>query len=152
MILLDVNILVSAFRREAPDHDRYAAWLTEAARGSQELALHDATVTGFVRIVTNPRILRPPAPGSAAVAFIDRLVAAPRTRWLSGPPDSWTHLSDLLQRDRGLVGNLVPDAFLAALARTHRCRLATADRGFARFPGVDWFDPLAPEHEQGRTP
>jgi predicted nucleic acid-binding protein len=36
-----------------------------------------------------------------------------------------------------------PDAYLASLALTHRCRLATADRGFARFPGLDWFDPAA---------
>jgi len=32
---------------------------------------------------------------------------------------------------------------LAALALTHGCRIATADRGFARFPGLDWFDPAA---------
>jgi predicted nucleic acid-binding protein len=37
----------------------------------------------------------------------------------------------------------VPDAYLAALAISHGCRLATADRGFARFPGLDHFDPAA---------
>jgi len=42
-----------------------------------------------------------------------------------------------------ISGTLVPDAHLAAVALTHGCRLATADRGFARFPGLDWFDPAA---------
>jgi predicted nucleic acid-binding protein len=37
--------------------------------------------------------------------------------------------------------NLVPDAYSAAGALTNGARIATADRGFARFPGVSWFDP-----------
>jgi predicted nucleic acid-binding protein len=32
---------------------------------------------------------------------------------------------------------------LAALVRVHGCRIATADRGFARFPGMRFFDPVA---------
>ncbi len=55
----------------------------------------------------------------------------------------WTGLSRLLHDDPGVVG-LVPDAFLASLAVAHGCRLATADRGFARFPGLTWFDPARP--------
>jgi predicted nucleic acid-binding protein len=49
-----------------------------------------------------------------------------------------THIS----QDHGIRGNLVPDAYLAALAVSHGCRLATSDRGFARFPGLDFFDPV----------
>jgi len=37
----------------------------------------------------------------------------------------------------------VPVLRVAALALAHGCRVATADRGFARFPGLDWFDPAA---------
>jgi predicted nucleic acid-binding protein len=44
----------------------------------------------------------------------------------------------------GLRANDVPDAHLAALAIEHGLRLASADSGFARFPGLDWFNPLAP--------
>jgi uncharacterized protein len=40
-------------------------------------------------------------------------------------------------------GNLVPDAWIAALARSYGCRVVTADRGFARFPGAAFFDPAA---------
>lgn len=42
----------------------------------------------------------------------------------------------------GLRANDVPDAALAALAIEHGLRLATSDSGFARFPRLDWFDPL----------
>ncbi|MGH3537378.1 MAG: PIN domain-containing protein [Pseudonocardiaceae bacterium] len=66
---------------------------------------------------------------------------AQRARWLPSSDAAWTELERLVEQDRGLRGNLVPDALLAALARAHGCRIATADRSFARFPGVRTFDP-----------
>jgi predicted nucleic acid-binding protein len=41
----------------------------------------------------------------------------------------------------GLRANDVPDAHLAALAVEHGLRLATSDSGFARFSGLQWFNP-----------
>ncbi|MBA2554732.1 MAG: PIN domain-containing protein [Geodermatophilaceae bacterium] len=142
MILPDVNVLVYAFRREAPEHELYAAWLSNVVAGSAELALHDVPLAGFVRIVTNPRILSRPAPTEAALSFVERLIAAPRSRWLSSGAVAWEHLADLVRGDSAIRGNLLPDAHLAAVALAHGCRFATADRGFARFPGLDWFDPI----------
>ena len=141
MILPDVNVLVFAFRREAAGHDRYAAWLTELVGGGDELALHEAPLAAFVRIVTNARIFAQPAPTSAALDFVNRLVAAPRGRWLSAAAPAWARFDRLLREDPAIRANLVPDALLAALALAHGARLATADRGFARYPGLAWFDP-----------
>jgi len=143
VILPDVNVLVYAFRREAHGHDRYASWLAEMVRGAEELALVDAPLIGFLRIVTNRRVFATPAPADLALDFVTRLRNGARARWLPTGAPSWDRLDQLVARDRGIVGNLVPDAHLAALALAHGCRLATADRGFARFPGLDWFDPAA---------
>jgi uncharacterized protein len=145
VILPDVNILVCAYRREAEDHDAYAAWLTMLVAGHDELALVDHCLTGFLRIVTNPRILADPAPTSAALAFVDRLRGARRGRPVAATTSTWDVLAGHIAGDRGIRGNLVPDAYLAALAVSHGCRLATADRGFARFPGLEFFDPVAVE-------
>lgn len=142
MILPDVNVLVYAFRREAADHERYAAWLSHLVAGSEELALHDLPLTGFVRIVSNPRIFEQPAPTDSALSFVRRLITARRARWLSQGAVTWNRLAALAQGDPGVSGNLLPDAYLAAVSLAHGCRLATADRGFARFPGLDWFDPV----------
>lgn len=60
---------------------------------------------------------------------------------------TWSRFGSLLRADDGVAGNLVPDALLASLALAHGCRLATADRGFARYPGLTWFDPA-----QDQTP
>ncbi len=111
--------------------------------GADELALHDHALLGVVRIVTNPRIMPKPAPISLAMEFVAQLQAANRARWLPAGPASWRRLGELTDHDRAITANLVPDAHLAALALTHGCRIATADRGFARFPGLDWFDPAA---------
>ncbi len=143
MILPDVNVLVYAFRREAQSHERYASWLADVVAGDDELALHDLPLVSFVRIVTNPRIVPTAAPTVLALDFVARLRAARRARWLPAAPSSWQRMHELAADDRGISGNLTPDAYLAALALTHGCRLATADRGFRRFPGLDVFDPAA---------
>jgi toxin-antitoxin system PIN domain toxin len=143
VILPDVNVLVYSYRREAEDHDAYAAWITDLAGGRDELALVDHCLTGFVRIVTSPRIFADPAPTAEALAFVDRLRGAQRGRTVASTPATWAVLARLVADDRGIKANLVPDAHLAALAVSHGCRLATADRGFARFGGLDFFDPVA---------
>ena len=53
----------------------------------------------------------------------------------------WATFDAFIDDDAQLRANLVPDAWLAAVAKAHGCRLATADRGFARFAVLDWFDP-----------
>lgn len=145
MILPDVNVLVYAYRREAEDHDAYATWLTTLVAGQDELALVDHCLTGFLRIVTNPRIFADPAPTAEALTFVDRLRGARRGRPVTATPATWNVLAGHIAEDRGIRGNLVPDAYLAALAISHGCRLATADRGLARFSGLEFFDPIATE-------
>jgi hypothetical protein len=148
VILPDVNVLVHAYRREAHAHDAYAAWLTTLVAGQDELALVDHCLTGFLRIVTNPRIFSDPAPTAEALTFVDRLRRAGRGRPVTATPATWDVFAGHIARDRGIRGNLVPDAYLAALAVSHGCRLATADRGFARYPGLEFFDPVVAEPDR----
>jgi len=141
VILPDVNVLAYAYRREAERHERYAEWLTDVVGGAEELALAEAALTGFVRIVTHPRIMVDPAPTPDALRFVASLRAATRARRLAATDATWALMSTWSAGDPQLRANLVPDAWLAALACSHGARLATADRGFARYPGLDWFDP-----------
>lgn len=143
MILPDVNVLVYAFRREAVNHERYASWLSTTI-ASSELALVETVLLGMVRIVTSPRIMSDPAPTPVALRFVDTLLAAPRARRLVPTAATWDRLQSLAASDEQVRGPLVPDAWLAAMALSHGCRVATADRGFARFEGLDWFTPVQP--------
>jgi hypothetical protein len=143
VILPDVNVLVYAFRREAAQHEAYAAWLSKLVSGTEELALTETALTGFLRIVTNPKIMATPAPMPLALRFTDALRAAPRARTVTAGAATWSRLAEWADGDPHIRGNLVPDAWLAALAHTHGARVATADRGFARFPGLEWFVPVS---------
>jgi toxin-antitoxin system PIN domain toxin len=147
VILPDVNVLVYAFRREAVDHERYASWLSATLVGS-ELALVESVLLGMIRIVTSPRIMADPAPTPLALRFVEALLAAPRARQLAPTAATWHRLRTIARNDQRVRGPLVPDAWLAALALSHGCRLATADRGFARFQGLDWFVPVEPAAER----
>lgn len=109
--------------------------------GADSLALVDVVLVGFVRIVTNPQIFADPAPTADATRFVDAVRVARKSRWLPPTTAAWEQFCALSAGDERIRGNLVPDAWLAALATVHGCRLATADRGFARFPDLDWFTP-----------
>lgn len=140
MIVPDVNILVYAFRADAPEHEEYAGWLN-AAITRESVGVCDVVLSGFVRIVTHPRITSAPAPIDAALEFTRRLIDAPRTRWLTSGAAAWERLESIGAEDSGVRGNLVPDAYIAALCLANGARLATRDRGFARFTDLRSFDP-----------
>ena len=57
MLLVEVNVLVHAFREDAEDHDRYAAWLDGLMNGDQAFGIADWVLSGFLRVVTHPKIL-----------------------------------------------------------------------------------------------
>lgn len=143
MILADVNLLVYAFDADCPEHPLYHPWLAGVLVGQEELALADPVLAGFLRVVTHPRIMPRPAPARVAMSFIDSMLNAEVSRWLPVNRAVWNTLGSWTEADSGIRGNVVPDAYLAALAVTNGARMATADRGFARFPGLRWFDPVA---------
>lgn len=136
MIVLDVNVLVAAAHRDAAEHQVTAAWLARALGGPEAVGLADLALTGAVRVLTSRRIFSDPVPPAAAVAFVAALRDAPAARPATATAATWQRFARLLQDDAGLHGNLVPDAWLAALTLSHGARLASYDRGFARFPGL----------------
>lgn len=142
MIVPDVNVLIYAFRTEAEHHEHHKAWLDDLAAGSDDIGLVETVLLGFLRIVTNPRAFSTPAPTSVALEFVAALRSGPRARKLSPVDATWTRFAELVAADPQVRGNLIPDAWLAANALAHGGRVATADRGFARFAGLDFFDPV----------
>ena len=142
MQLPDVNVLIYAHRRESPEHERYAHWLTRVAESPEPFALSELGASGFVRIVTNSRIWDEPTPTADALAFIERLRQRSNARLLTHGSASWDIFAHLcvLARARG---KLVADAYHAALAIEHGCELVTADSDFARFPGLRHRHPLS---------
>ena len=118
------------------------AWLKEEVNSDRPFMLADLVVAGFLRIVTNSRIFRRPTPLATAVDFVDGLVAQPTCLPVSAVDRHWRVLRELLPGG-DTRANTVPNAHLAAVALEHGATMATRDRGFARFPGLRWIDPLS---------
>jgi uncharacterized protein len=143
VLIPDVNVLVYAHRVESPDHDQYARWLRDLVAGVEPFALSDLALSGFLRIVTNPRIWRPATEPPVALEFVRRLRAQCDGRCLLPGPDHWAIFVRLYSAS-GARGKVVADAYHAALAIEYGCTLVTCDSDFARFPGLRWRHPLHP--------
>ncbi|MCA9591807.1 MAG: type II toxin-antitoxin system VapC family toxin [Myxococcales bacterium] len=141
MLLPDVNVLIYAHRREAPEHDRYARWLEDLAEGAEPFAISELGASGFVRIVTNPRIWEHPTTTPDAFEFVRRLRDRSNARLLTHGARSWEIFERLCVAAKAR-GKLVADAYHAALAMEHGCEFVTADSDFARFAGLRHRHPL----------
>jgi uncharacterized protein len=142
VILPDVNVLVHAHRADAPEHARIAEWLETAVNSDAPFALTGVVLTGFVRVVTHPRVFVSPTPLQEALIFVESLRVRPNCVEVSPGPRHWQIFADLC-RATDARGNRVPDAYLAAIAIESGSEWVTADRGFARFQGLHWRHPLA---------
>ena len=141
MILPDVNVLVYAHREDAPRHDEYRDWLDGVVNGDQSFGLSDLVLSGFLRVVTHRRVFADPSPLERALEFTAALRAS-NARVTVEPGDRHWDLFIRLCEDAGARGNLIPDAWFAALAIESGSEWITADRDYARFPGLRWRHPL----------
>ena len=140
MILPDVTLLICGVYERADRHQVWAGWICTVSSDADELLLPDTVLRGFLRIVTSPRIYQDPAPMAAALAFTSVLRRGRRARVVEDNRSVLSAMERLAADDRQIKGNLVPNAYLAAVAISHKARVATRDRGFSRFPGPSWFD------------
>lgn len=141
VFLPDVNVLVYAFRRDTTNHEHYRVWLDGMVNGDSSYACSELVLSGFVRVVTHPRIFREPSPLPEALAFAGAVREQPACQLVSPGEQHWSIFVRLC-RLAGAKGNLVPDAFLAALAIESGCEWVTTDRDYARFDGLRWRHPL----------
>ena len=142
MVVADVNVLIYAHRRESPDHRDMAAWLDRTVGGREPFGCSEQALFGFVRIVTNAKVFIDPTPLSAALAFVDQLLARRNCVRLRPGARHWSIFAELC-RHTHVSSKLIADAHHAALAIEHGCELITTDSDFARFKGLRWRHPLA---------
>lgn len=141
MILPDVNVLVYAHREDTDRHEEYRAWLEGVLRGPVAYGLSDLVLSGFVRVVTHPKIFARPTPPAVALDFVAAL--RDREHRVSVRPGQrhWAIFQSLC-REVEARGNLLPDAWLAALAIESGSEWITTDRDYARFSALRMRHPL----------
>jgi toxin-antitoxin system PIN domain toxin len=137
MRLFDVNILVQAFREDAPDHALFLGVLERYVNSPAPFGISRVALSGFMRIVTHPRIFLPPAPVDAAIEFCDDLASRHNFRWIEPGSHHWSLFTTLCSKLKA-EGNLIPDVWFAALAIEAGCTWVSGDRDYGLIPGLDW--------------
>jgi uncharacterized protein len=140
VVLLDVNVVVNAMREDAARHGTAKVYLEGLRAAPAPFGLSDLVLAGALRVLTHPRVFLPPTPPDRARAFIDALRDTPNAVIVAPGPRHWALFQELLTAS-GAIGNLVSDAWHAALAIEHGCEWITDDADFARFPGLRWRRP-----------
>jgi hypothetical protein len=137
VILPDVNVLVHAFRSDSNNHHTCRKWLTGVVNGDRNFGVSTQVLAGVVRVTTHPRVFAQPSGLEEALHFCNVLLARPQCMVIEPGERHW----EIFKRVSGEAdarGNLVPDAWFAALAIESGCEWITLDRDYARFPGLEW--------------
>jgi toxin-antitoxin system PIN domain toxin len=140
--LFDVNVLVNAYREDADHHEPCRSSIEAAVSSPAAFGLTPIVLSGFLRIVTHRRVFRTPTSLVDAIEFVEALGSMPQAVIIRPGPRQWDIFTELCLEARA-TGNLIPDAYLAAIAIESGCEFVTTDRDFARFPGLTWNDPLS---------
>jgi uncharacterized protein len=136
LLLPDVNVLLAGYRPDHAHHRLGRRFLEEARSGTVAVGLSDVALSSVVRLATNSRVFVRPDPVDAVLDYVDALLEPPG-QLLQAGAKHWTRFAELC-RHLQLRGNLVPDAYLAALALEQSAELVTFDRGFGRYPRLRW--------------
>lgn len=141
MIKPDVNLLVYAHDDTSPFYKAASARLEEVL-STEEVFFSWQTISGFLRIVTNPRIYRNPMELTDAISVVESWLELENSHLVTLNKNNWPLFKKMLT-DGQAKGDLVMDAHLASIAISCGAKFASTDRDFARFPGLQYTNPIA---------
>lgn len=140
MKLVDTNVLVYATDRSTKQHELARTWLDQSLSRGERLLFPWLNLVAFIRIVTHRSIMANPMTGEQAIEAVEHFLSAPGA--IVAVPDS-----NQLARMKALLmatdtgGNIVNDAYLAAVALQYDAPVVSFDNDFSRFPCVRWEAP-----------
>jgi hypothetical protein len=135
--LPDLNVLIYAVNAASAEHKRSRAWLEAAFNSAAGVGLAWSVLLGFIRLSTRRGILQYPLAVEDALGTVRDWIAAPHAQMLH-PAERHEAILGRLLIAAGRAGDLTTDAHLAALAIEHGATLASFDRDFERFGGLDF--------------
>ncbi|MFQ5743644.1 MAG: TA system VapC family ribonuclease toxin [Acidobacteriota bacterium] len=136
-VLADVNVWLATLVEQHPHHTHAIEWWqTEVLPQRRTACFCRVTQLGLLRLLTNAAIMGPSRKTcEQAWSHYDRLLEQPVVEYIDEP----SGLTDRLRghtRGQDPSASLWTDAYLASFAQTADLELATFDRGFRRFSGV----------------
>ena len=141
MIVLDANLLLYAYDSTMPQHAAARSWLKAAFSGNELVGLPWQTVSAFLRISSDSRIPGKRFTIEEAIGIVQQWVELKNVSLLAPGERHWSIFQWMLIEGQ-IRGPMTTDAQLAAITIEYSGVLYTADRDFARFPGLRWVHPL----------
>jgi len=139
-MIVDACVLLYAVDPSSQFHVPARVWLEDALNGPTRVGLPWTSLLAFQRIATHPRASDHPLTPTEAWRFVEDWLAAPAT-WVPEPGARFSRILTHLLVDGDIRGNLVSDAYLAALAFENGVGVCSFDSDFARFDHLSWVRP-----------
>lgn len=134
MNLPDVNFWIALSFQIHVHHGSAKTWMQQAV--SQSCCFCRITQMGFLRLATNPKVLRADAVSMAeAWQAFDELISDERVVFGDEPEGIEAAWRGLTQR-RAFSPNVWSDAYLAAFAQAADFEVVTFDKGFTQYKDV----------------
>jgi uncharacterized protein len=139
-VLLDANVLLWAHHRQFHQHEPARSWLGATLTSTPVVGIPWPSVLAFLRISTHSRALERPLELAIAWSVVSGWLSRPNVRTPVPTEAHADRLAEMLVSGRATADH-TSDAHLAALAIEWGLVLVSADRDFARYPGLRWHDP-----------
>ena len=141
MKLVDINVLLYSVNKDTTHHKIARLCWENLLSGEETTGLSWIVILGFIRIITNGRIMTNPLDVDRALALVDEWLQQPNVQIVSPSNRHWAILHQLLS-DLGSAANLTTDAHIAALAIENGASLYSFDSDFSRFNNLKWINPI----------
>jgi len=141
MKIVDINLLIYAINKDAPHHSKAKRWLEDSLSSDEPFGFAWIVILGFLRIVTNGRIMPTPLIPEVAIDAVNDWLLQPPSLTIAPTHQHWSIFKELLM-PLGVAANLTSDAHLAALSIEHGARLYSTDNDFSRFQSLRWTNPI----------
>jgi toxin-antitoxin system PIN domain toxin len=142
MKIVDINLLIYAINKDTPHHSKAKKWLEDSLSSDEPFGFAWIVILGFLRIVTNGRIMPTPLTPEVAIDSVNDWLQQPPSLTIVPSLQHWSIFKELLM-PLGTAANLTSDAHLAALAIEHGARLYSTDNDFSRFKSLRWTNPIS---------
>src|ERR1700679_1155193 len=116
MILPDVNVVIAASRSDHPHHRTELGWVKRALAECEPnggIEIYPVVATGYLRLVTHPKVLREPPPLIDASKFLDGLLAHAGVSMSESGIDEWNACRKLCL-DKNLTANDISYPFFCS--------------------------------------
>ena len=96
MKIVDINLLIYAINKDTPHHSKAKKWLENCLSSDEPFGFAWIVILGFLRIVTNGRIMPTPLTSEVAIETVDDWLQQPLSMTIVPSHQHWSIFKEIL--------------------------------------------------------